>query len=111
MFRFFWKTKQVKEHLKNHPHCAVCGYLPKFGHNEVHHIIPVSVDPSLKNDPENLVTLCHHCHKRFGHFSNWKYWNPDLRKITRNFSIGMEMLSAEIAFKVNYEKRKNTKDS
>jgi 5-methylcytosine-specific restriction endonuclease McrA len=29
---------------------------------QVHHIIPISVDDSLKLDNDNLITLCPRCH-------------------------------------------------
>jgi hypothetical protein len=31
---------------------------------EVHHIVAYSEDPSLSNDPNNLITLCSRCHRQ-----------------------------------------------
>ena len=62
-----------KEHLKNHPRCAACGRNKKL---EVHHIIPVHIDPSLELDPSNLMTMCADpCHIVFGHLMNFRSWN------------------------------------
>ena len=83
MFNFLNKTRYAvrsakwssvrKEHLKNHPYCAACGRDKKL---EVHHIIPVHVDPSAELDPLNLMTMCADpCHIVFGHLMNFKSWN------------------------------------
>ena len=47
---------------------------------EVHHVVPVSEDPAMELDPENLVTLCGDpCHLVFGHLLSWKNSNPHVR--------------------------------
>jgi hypothetical protein len=70
-----WSTVR-KEHLKNNPDCIACGRSKKV---EVHHIIPVHIDPSRELDPGNLVTLCDSpCHITFGHFMDYKYYNPNV---------------------------------
>lgn len=28
-----------------------------------HHIVPRSIDPSLEDDPDNLVAVCYECHE------------------------------------------------
>ena len=68
--------------------------------NDVHHIIPRHVAPSLVLNPSNLITLCrkYGCHLRCGHFGNYrKYWNPDIRKIFPG--VGSVMAEAEKEFK------------
>lgn len=71
------KWSQIrKQHLKSNPVCAACGRDKKL---EVHHIIPVHVDPSKELDVDNLVTLCDNpCHLIFGHLMNYKSWNKDV---------------------------------
>jgi 5-methylcytosine-specific restriction enzyme A len=69
-----WQTIR-KNHLEKYPNCMACGRNKKL---EVHHIKPVHLFPELELDPENLMTLCADpCHIVFGHFMNFKKWNPD----------------------------------
>lgn len=69
-------SKVRQQHLEKYPTCAACGRRIKL---DVHHIEPVSVDPSRELDPSNLITLCNSpCHFVFGHFMDYKSWNPDV---------------------------------
>lgn len=62
-----------KKHLEKQPCCQACGSCIK---PEVHHIIPVHLDPSKELDSDNLITLCDkYCHFIFGHFMNYRSWN------------------------------------
>jgi 5-methylcytosine-specific restriction endonuclease McrA len=71
--------RAMKEHRLNHPECAYCG---RSGSVHVHHIVPVSVDPSLASDPDNLLTLCaKRCHITIGHKGSWKTHNPWARTV------------------------------
>lgn len=71
-------SKIRKEHLDNYPNCAACGKSIKV---EVHHIEPVHINPNKELDPNNLVTLCDSpCHIVFGHFMDYKSWNPSVIK-------------------------------
>lgn len=76
-----WHTMRGS-HLSTHPTCAACGSRTRL---QVHHVVPVSVDPSRMLDPSNLITLCNsfsagvNCHLFFGHVGNWTCWNPDVR--------------------------------
>ena len=66
------------EYLKTNPVCQVCGSSVK---PEVHHIIPVHIDPSKELELDNLITLCDkYCHFIFGHLMNWRSYNPDIIK-------------------------------
>jgi 5-methylcytosine-specific restriction endonuclease McrA len=51
---------------------------------EVHHKIPVSVDPSRELDETNLITLCMYPtqkdHFHVGHLGNWKDYNRNVVK-------------------------------
>lgn len=65
-----------KQHLKNFPECAACGRKDKL---EVHHKIPVHINPALELDPSNLLTLCDSpCHLVFGHLLNYKSYNTNV---------------------------------
>lgn len=62
-----------KQHLKTSPNCIACGRNSKL---EVHHKIPVHLNPELELEPSNLVTLCADpCHLLFGHLMNFKSYN------------------------------------
>lgn len=66
-----------KRHLKYEPRCAVCGTIKNL---DVHHIIPMHIDPSRRYDPDNLITLCRKHHYEWGHLNNWRRWNPLIRQ-------------------------------
>ncbi len=64
-------------YLRAHPRCEACGTWQAL---QVHHIIPVSVDPSKELDCNNLMTLCKkNCHLKIGHSGNCKKFNPSVR--------------------------------
>lgn len=78
-----WKYIRML-HLAKQPSCMVCGstYRP-----EVHHIIPVHIDPSKELDTTNLITLCDkYCHFVFGHLMNWRFYNPHIIEDANIFS-------------------------
>jgi hypothetical protein len=63
------------------PYCAICGKPPsKIRRNDAHHTLPVSYDPLelYVADLDNLETLCRSCHFRWGHASNWSFYNVNL---------------------------------
>lgn len=50
---------------------------------QVHHVVPVSVDPRLELVRSNLMVLCMgrlECHLRIGHGDDWSSWNPLVRE-------------------------------
>jgi 5-methylcytosine-specific restriction protein A len=73
-----WATVR-RHHLASNPRCLICGGTKNV---EVHHVVPVSVDPSLELEPSNLRTLCdakgRECHRIFGHLFNWHTYNPEV---------------------------------
>jgi hypothetical protein len=72
-----------KAHIKKQPCCMACGSCKK---PEVHHIVPVHLDPSKELDPDNLITLCDkYCHFVFGHFMNYKSWNINIIEDSRRY--------------------------
>ena len=75
--------------LHGHPVCAACGSADRV---EVHHKIPFHLRPELELEPENLISLCegaHQCHLHFGHFFDWKRYNPDVERIAAAFHDGL----------------------
>lgn len=70
-----WQWKDVrKKHLESQPYCQACGRKDNL---EVHHIVPVHINPSRELDGSNLITLCSKgCHLMFGHLMDYKSWNP-----------------------------------
>lgn len=77
-----WSTVR-KQHLEKQPYCQACGKRVKL---EVHHIVPVHLDPEKELDPDNLITLCDsYCHLTFGHLMDYKSWNRDVIKDSNAF--------------------------
>lgn len=69
-------NKVRKEFLKDNYRCASCG---SDNDIEVHHIVPVHVDPSLELDKNNLIPLCaKSCHLLIGHLMDFKSWNVNV---------------------------------
>jgi 5-methylcytosine-specific restriction endonuclease McrA len=72
-----WQTIR-KEHLKKQPRCQACG---KRKDLEVHHIVPVHMNPEKELDPSNLITLCSNsCHIMFGHLMDFKSYNLKVKE-------------------------------
>ena len=69
-----WKTVRDRW-LRANPTCSACGSARNC---EVHHVVPVSCDPSRELDESNLITLCHTCHFVFGHLHQWSSHNPSV---------------------------------
>jgi 5-methylcytosine-specific restriction endonuclease McrA len=77
-----WRTLR-KAHLVKQPACAACGRVAAV---EVHHIVPVSVDPTKELDENNLITLCASpCHIVFGHLMNYHCHNKDVVEMTAHY--------------------------
>lgn len=83
-----------KSHLLLQISCRACESRKKL---EVHHIEPFDLKPELELEPSNLITLCRKCHLIFGHFGNYRTYNPNvvsdsnyyfLRKLTECKKIG-----------------------
>jgi hypothetical protein len=73
-------SKIRKKHIDNQSICQACGKNKKL---EVHHIVPVNIDPNKELDPKNLITLCRTCHFVFGHLMDWNSWNKDVTEDAR----------------------------
>ena len=75
-----------KQYLKLNPNCAVCGKENRFlKFNEVHHIIPFSLDKTKELLFENLITLCPQDHFFCGHLNFYKSWNKNVKEDARNW--------------------------
>jgi hypothetical protein len=72
-----WR-KTRKAHIQRECCCQMCGLERKL---EVHHIKPWHLAPELRYEETNLITLCRECHYRFGHYLNWKHFNPEIRQL------------------------------
>jgi len=82
-----WHALRIKW-LEEHKVCDACGITTK-ALLEVHHKVPVHIDPSKELDWGNLITLCespsHNCHLIFGHLLNWKSFNKNVVQDTQVF--------------------------
>ena len=63
-----------REWLGDHPECAACGTMKSL---EVHHLVPVQVNPLMELVSDNLLTLCRRCHLLVGHCDDWGSWNAE----------------------------------
>lgn len=59
-----WQWRKLRAwHIKRFPLCINClGDGKIVAADEVHHKIPITVDPSRRLDPTNLISLCDPCH-------------------------------------------------
>ena len=65
--------------------CEWCGTKGSlFNQLNVHHFIPQHIAPELRNDPDNLVTLCRADHFSLGHKRNWTNNVPEIRVLFRH---------------------------
>lgn len=80
-------------YLGLHPSCEACGYDRDL---QVHHVVPVHINPTLELVAANLITLCmgpNECHLRLGHGGGWKHSVASLRSLLlrlRAHDIGLE---------------------
>lgn len=82
-----WKKIRA-QHLIKESACVACGRNREL---EVHHIVPVSVDPSRELDENNLITLCADpCHRVFGHFLSYHCYNKNVREMAEYYRWRMQ---------------------
>lgn len=67
-----WRTVRAK-YLELNPSCICCGKIKEL---EVHHLIPVHIDPTLELEAANLATFCERCHLVVAHLNDWNRYNP-----------------------------------
>jgi len=81
-----------REHLAAEPACAACGRRKDI---EVHHCVPVHVDPSRELDRANLISLCGDpCHLVHGHLMSFMRHNPDVREDAASYRQKLEAQKA-----------------
>lgn len=61
--------------VKKNPRCFICERNTDL---HVHHIKPFHLYPELELDNKNLIVLCETHHLYYGHWSDWKSYNPEL---------------------------------
>ena len=73
--------RAMAAYLAVHPVCQFCG--KPGGKVEVHHVIPVSVDPTKAADVTNMVTLHRKpdCHMVVGHLGNFRDYNSNVARV------------------------------
>ena len=73
-----WSAFQ-KTHIK-----SLCEFCEKKGTIlnplQLHHSEPFNKFPEKELDPDNVVTGCRHCHLRFYHHGDFKFYNPDVKE-------------------------------
>jgi hypothetical protein len=90
-----WRTVRA-EHLAKFPACEACGRKTNL---EVHHVIPVSVNPARRLDPQNLMTLCATpCHIVFGHLMCYHCYNADVRRMVAAYRAAVTKRSCLESF-------------
>lgn len=83
-----------RAHLAKYPGCAACGNTRSVA---VHHVVPVSAEPSRELDPDNLLTLCTdgpggmNCHLVIGHCGDWQHWNDCARYDAFRFDLMLKL--------------------
>ena len=71
--------RAMEAHRRANPSCFACGSSPV----EIHHIIPVAVNPEKAADPGNLMSLCPNCHIAHGHAGDpgCRRYVPNVQKL------------------------------
>ncbi|WP_371069129.1 HNH endonuclease [Sediminibacillus sp. JSM 1682029] len=57
-----WKDLKAYCYQRDGGCCQRCGKFVFGKRSHHHHIVPIQIDPSLKLDPDNIMTLCSKCH-------------------------------------------------
>ena len=79
------KTRNL--YFEDHPVCEMCGIDKDV---QVHHVKPWHLNPDLRYDLDNLISLCQPCHFRFGHGRNWKAYNANVKELADYVSEFLE---------------------
>ena len=80
-FTSYQIDKAKRGFRKLQPKCYVCGAKKSNNGNrcDVHHLVPVHVNPALSCDYNNFITLCRRHHYYFGHCNrSWKVFDSNL---------------------------------
>jgi hypothetical protein len=109
-----WERESHK-HVKAHPRCEVCGEKLKIVNGrcnlEVHHRFPYHLYPEREMDPRYWHVLCrapHDCHRLWGHFGDFKLFNPLLKECIAIWAFMVRMAKAMLKA-ANAERRTRAK--
>ena len=72
---FVLKPKVLK---RDNYTCVLCNVMFMWRELQVHHIIPVNIDPTKITDLDNLTTLCFNCHLDKAHNGHYKDLNLEI---------------------------------
>ncbi len=84
MRRQYSVRKALLTHRKKNPVCEATGSTRRL---EVHHIVPVSVNPTLADWPSNLITLEKKAHLVIGHGGNYKNYVKNVAEVCATIRI------------------------
>ena len=88
--------------LDQEPQCMICRKQERniWGGLEVHHMIPRSLAPALREDPVNFLLLCRICHMRC----------ENMHVINEETQLPLEPidLASQLYFKSCYDKRNHS---
>lgn len=74
-----WSTvKAMRKYRKEVPFCEGCN---RFAKLQVHHLVPVSVDPDLAGEPSNMITLCRPHHLYVAHWGSWTTYVKNIYEV------------------------------
>lgn len=68
-----WESLKAFCYERDKGCCVRCGRFVFGKQAHHHHVVPIQIDPSLKLDPDNVVTSCDKCHPILERESNEKY--------------------------------------
>lgn len=70
----YWQKTRLN-HVNKNPYCYICHTKHSL---QVHHKKPFHIFPHLELEEDNLITLCENHHLYYGHWGDWKSYNPTL---------------------------------
>lgn len=65
--------KFKREYEKTHP--KICAFCKTTKRIELHHQVPFHIDPSLEEEPSNMIWVCRDHHFYFAHLMDWSSYN------------------------------------
>lgn len=68
-----WKDMKAYCYQRDGGCCKRCSKFVHGKRSHAHHVIPVSMNPRLKLEPDNIMTLCSSCHPIVEAEANEKY--------------------------------------
>lgn len=65
----------------------ICFHCRKHTNLHIHHIVPVSVAPSLACDHDNFILACSKHHFSLCHNGNWQHYTKDPIRLSRDIHL------------------------